>query len=164
MQLTGLMTATCLAVSLHSTTLFAQRADNAAPVFDFESENIAWALAQIESGHFKNPDFAKGSSGEVSRFQILPKVWRAYSPSRNYTDPELAWRVAYQILKDRKDWFVSATGRSPTAFDLYVMWNKPGVYSRVRFDRQGLPRKLREVAERFENLVFASRDIKLTWN
>ena len=116
---------------------------------------IRWALAQIESGHFDNPDQARGSSGEVSRFQIMPEVWRSYTKSRNYTNPGVAWNVAHRILKEREAWFIRGTGRHPGPFDLYVMWNKPGLYERVDFNRGRLPKQLREVANRFENLVSA---------
>ncbi|MBI4661018.1 MAG: hypothetical protein HY735_19465 [Verrucomicrobia bacterium] len=118
---------------------------------------VQWALAQIESGHFRNPDKAKGSSGEVSRFQIMPEVWREYTQSRNYSNPIVAWSVAQRILKERETWFVRATGRRPSAFDLYVMWNKPGLYERLGFNPRRLPQKLRDVAVRFENLVHAIR-------
>ncbi|MBI2947407.1 MAG: hypothetical protein HYY23_07160 [Verrucomicrobia bacterium] len=118
---------------------------------------IQWALAQIESGHFRNPDTAKGSSGEVSRFQIMPSVWRSYSKSRNYSNPIIAWNVARQILAERESWFVRATGRRPSAFDLYVMWNKPGLYEKVGFNPRRLPQKVREIAGRFENLVHTLR-------
>ena len=113
--------------------------------------------SQIESGHFENPDQARGSSGEVSRFQIMPEVWRSYTKSRNYTNPGVAWNVAFRILKERQAWFIRRTGRHPSAFDLYVMWNKPGLYERVDFNRGRLPKQLREVANRFENLVLAMR-------
>ena len=118
---------------------------------------IQWALAQIESGHYRNPDNVKGSSGEISRFQIMPEVWRSYTRSRKYSNPEVAWTVAQQILTERESWFVRATGRRPSAFDLYVMWNKPGLYERVDFDPVRLPPRLRDVANRFENLVLAIR-------
>ncbi len=125
-------------------------------------EKISWALAQIESGHLKNPDEAQGLSGEVSRFQILPEVWKSYSRSKSYSDPRVAWHVARQILKDREDWFIAATGHPPTAFDLYVMWNKPGLYERLEFNRKRVPYRLRDVAERFENLVHDRSDLRVS--
>lgn len=117
---------------------------------------LRWALASIESGHLKNPDHAQGAAGEVSRFQILPRIWRQYSASRDYKNPQTAWIVAQRILQDRQDWFYRATGRQPSPFDLYVMWNKPSVYERVNFDRRKLPDSVRARASRFENLVRAS--------
>lgn len=124
-----------------------------------DSDTIRWALAQIESGHLKNQDAAKGASGEVSRFQIMPEVWRNYSESRNFKNPVVSWNVAYKILQDRYSWFLRSAGREPSAFDLYVMWNKPGLYGRVDFDPNRLPLRVRDVATRFENLVesFQSR-------
>lgn len=116
-------------------------------------DTIRWALAQVESGHLKNQDAAKGASGEISRFQIMPKIWKDYSRSRNFKNPTIAWSVAFRILRDRHSWFISSTGREPTPFDLYVMWNKPGLYGRLGFDPQKLPRRLRDVATRFSNLV-----------
>ena len=123
---------------------------------------IEWALAQIESGHLRNPDLAKGASGEVSRFQIMPAVWKSYSRSRNYSNPQVAWSVAHRILKDRQNWFISATGREPAPFDLYVMWNKPGLYERLAFNRKRLPRTLADIARRFETLVTGEHVMKLS--
>jgi hypothetical protein len=134
----------------------------AVPASILSQAPIEWALAQIESGHLKNPDIARGASGEVSRFQIMPVVWKSYSNSRSYSNPAIAWSVASRILKDRHDWFVRGTGRQPAAFDLYVMWNKPGLYQNVAFDRKRLPRQLREVASRFENLVHSDYSVHLT--
>lgn len=118
---------------------------------------VQWALAQIETGHFKNPDTTKGTSGEISRFQIMPEIWKEYTRSRNYSNPSVAWNVAQQILREREAWFVRATGRRPSAFDLYVMWNKPGLYERVDFNPRRLPQRVRDVARRFENLLQAIR-------
>ena len=115
--------------------------------------SVQWALAQIESGHLKRPDTARGNSGEVSRYQILPKTWRLYSHSRNYSDPVIAWTVARKILCDRQEWFTRLAGRAPTAFDLYVIWNKPSVYQRIGFEPHRLPSRIRDVARRFSNLV-----------
>jgi hypothetical protein len=123
---------------------------------------IEWALAQIESGHLRYPDRARGAAGEVSRFQIMPAVWKDYSKSKNYSNPAVAWSVARRILKDRHDLFVQASGRPPTAFDLYVMWNKPGLYQRVAFNRNRLPKSLRDTASRFENLVHSEDPVRLS--
>lgn len=115
------------------------------------------ALAELESGHLRFPDRAKGSSGEVSRFQILPSIWRQYSRSRRYTDPGEAWKVARQILYERQQLFVEATGRLPSPFELYLLWNKPGLYESVEFDAARLPSKLTNRASRFQNLTLVNR-------
>lgn len=150
----------CSAVALQAA---ANRPDEKTASLSREARGpIEWALAQIESGHLKNPDQARGTSGEVSRFQIMPKVWKSYSRSRNYSNPEVAWSVARRILQDRQAWFTSATGREPAPFDLYVMWNKPGLYERAAYNRKRLPRSLTDVAKRFETLVSGEHVMKLT--
>ena len=44
-----------------------------------------FALGMIETG---NDDLEIGGLGEVSRYQIMPSVWRHYSNSHRYHDPE----------------------------------------------------------------------------
>lgn len=128
--------------------------------FELDEGIVRRALGDIESGHLKHPDLAKGRSGEVSRFQIMPYVWRQYSRSANYSNPVEAWQVARQVLKERGRWFLRVTGRTATAFDVYVLWNKPGIYERVGFDRSRLPLQVRDRALRFENLVGGYRQVQ----
>ena len=92
----------------------------------------------------------------------MPDVWKRYTRSRNYSNPEIAWTVANRILNSRRTWFVRATKREPTPFDLYVMWNKPGLYEQVGFEARRLPPQLREVARRFENLVNRENVLQMT--
>ena len=157
MRLLMFIVLVCLGLPVQAAILSAPPPETGAEIAVLGTAPIRWALAQIESGHFRNPDTAKGSSGEVSRFQIMPEVWRAYTRSRNYSNPGVAWNVAQQILRERETWFVRSTGRQPSAFDLYVMWNKPGLYERLDFNPRRLPQKVRDVAGRFQNLVFAMR-------
>ena len=98
-------------------------------------------------------DRLRGNSGEVSRFQIMPEVWRRYTRSRNYENPEIAWTVAERIIQDRRQWFYAATGREPSATELYLLWNKPGHFSAVRFSPQRVRPHFKERAERFANLL-----------
>ena len=66
----------------------------AAPAMSF------WAaLAEIESG---GNDYAVGNVGEVSRYQIRPEVWRAYSSSRRYHDPAVALPIAEKYMAKLK--------------------------------------------------------------
>jgi hypothetical protein len=120
---------------------------------------IREALEQIETGATSPlrsaADLLVGSNGEVSRFQILPSVWHEITDSIDYHDPELAWSVAEQILEGRKEQFRLATGREPDAFDLYVIWNAPGRYSRCGYARDKIHWLIRSRAERFANLVEA---------
>src|SRR5262245_12880856 len=83
-------------------------------------------LAEFESGATSSAhstaDLKIGRSKEVSRFQILPLVWRQYSKSRQYTNPEIAWTVAERILQDRHGDFRRSTGRDWNYRELYLMW------------------------------------------
>ncbi|HSH94501.1 MAG TPA: hypothetical protein VK968_10180, partial [Roseimicrobium sp.] len=77
------------------------------------------SLAMFESGATAPfagaSDRMRGASGEVSRYQIMPDVWRRYSSSRDYANPEVAWSVAKVILNERIAQFKEATGRQPSA-------------------------------------------------
>src|ERR1019366_231635 len=52
-----------------------------------------FALGMIETA---NNDEEIGGAGEVSRYQIMPSVWRYYSDSRSYQDPDVSLEVAQQ--------------------------------------------------------------------
>jgi len=109
------------------------------------------ALAQIESG---GNDRVIGRAGEVSRYQIMPGVWRAYSRSRRYQDPVEAARVATLHLGALAAYYRANTGRQATNFDLYVLWNtRAGYYARHGFDRGRIARAVWMRAQRFANLV-----------
>lgn len=115
------------------------------------------ALAQFETGATQPTacagDLAVGSHKEISRFQILPAVWREYSRADNFHDPNAAWLVTKKILQDREVEFRRATGREWDAVDLYVMWNAPGVYRRAHWDRAKVSRVVLERAKRFANIM-----------
>jgi hypothetical protein len=114
------------------------------------------ALAMLESGAAAPQrgaaDKLRGGSGEVSRFQIMPEVWRQYSSSREYDNPEVAWGVAQRILADRTRWFQEKTGRQPTPSELYLLWNRPGYFQTKGFALQRVAPLYKERAERFANL------------
>ncbi len=97
-------------------------------------------------------DKMRGSHGEVSRFQIMPGVWRQYSPSRDYDNPEVAWDVAQRVLQDRTRWFRAANRRDPDALELYLMWNKPGHFEAAGFDVKRVKSLFKQRAQRFANL------------
>src|SRR4051812_7562308 len=82
------------------------------------------ALAEFETGATRPTlcaaDRIVGSRSEISRFQILPVVWRQYSLSRNYCDPEMAWNVAIKILNEREQLFRQATKREWDYVDIYL--------------------------------------------
>ncbi len=94
----------------------------------------------------------RGTNGEVSRFQIMPSVWRQHSQSRDYDNPEVAWEVAQQVLQERSRWFSAANGRAPDAAELYLMWNKPGYFAAAGFDVKRVKTLFQQRAQRFANL------------
>lgn len=109
------------------------------------------ALGMIESG---NNDRARGVAGEVSRFQIHPSVWQAYTRSKAYHDPQVAAQVAERHWRFLARYFHSRTDRVPTDFDMYVLWNtRWGYYRRRGFDPDRVDPRIAARAARFVNLV-----------
>jgi hypothetical protein len=108
------------------------------------------AISMIETG---NNDWAVGQAGEVSRYQIKPLVWKRYSHSTAYTDAELSTWVADQHMAYLEQLFQRRTGRQPTDFDRYVLWNAgPNYYARVGFSADRVNTVIRDRASRFVNL------------
>src|SRR5260221_3092746 len=119
--------------------------------------SIRESLAEFETGTtssaFCAGDQMIGRSKEVSRFQIMPEVWRHYSKSRDYTNPSIAWEIAERVLQDRQETFRRVTGRNWNYLELYLMWNAPGAFARASFNPGKVSRIIRERAERFANLA-----------
>jgi hypothetical protein len=112
---------------------------------------LFFALGMIESG---NDDLGIGRGGEVSRYQIHPSVWKAYSTSTDYRNPEVSAQVARQHWNYLTNYFREYAGREPTPFDMYVLWNtRFGHYARKGFDPARLSSLIRDRAHRFVNLV-----------
>jgi hypothetical protein len=108
------------------------------------------AISMIESG---NNDWAVGEAGEVSRYQIMPRVWKRYTSSTAYHDAEMSARVASRHLHQLEESFRQRTGREPTDFDRYVLWNGgPTYYAKIGFSSARVHRVIRERAKRFVNL------------
>jgi len=108
------------------------------------------AISMIESG---NDDFAVGGAGEVSRYQIKPRVWRAYTTLKGYHDQALSGWVAAQYLSALENAFQKRAGRPATDFDLYVLWNAGlNYYDRIGFSTRRVRPVIRERAQRFVNL------------
>lgn len=96
------------------------------------------ALSALESGH---RPAAIGPAGEVSRFQVLPRIWRAHRGGNPRSDSE-AIRVASEIMRQR------TRGCEVAPRDWYLLWHCPGRYRRGTVTRADV-----ELAERFENLA-----------
>jgi len=108
------------------------------------------AIGMIESG---NNDRAIGKAGEVSRYQIMPRVWRNYSASRAYHNVGVSRRIAEKHLENLEQTFRERTGREATDFDRYVLWNAgPSYYGRIGFSAARVHPVIRERAQRFVNL------------
>jgi hypothetical protein len=110
-----------------------------------------YALGMLETG---NNDRAIGGAGEVSRFQLMPSVWKCYSNSRHYHDVDVALEVARQHWTALCNYFRTRTNREPTDFDMYVLWNtRQGYYASRGFDPARVNPVIRDRAQRFVNLV-----------
>lgn len=107
------------------------------------------ALAQIESG---NNDHALGLAGEISRYQIKPRVWHRYAPaSANWRNAEQSLPIAKAAMRDRCAAFQRTFRRPPTDFEFYVLWNAPG---QIRKPSATVMKR----AQRFCNLVNSDSD------
>lgn len=105
------------------------------------------ALSQIET---RDNDNAIGAAGEISRYQVKPRLWRRYTRSdADWKNPTVALTAAQRIMKDRCVHFERSYNRQPTDFEFYILWNAPAQVDRPR-------KAVRERAERFCRLV--SRD------
>jgi hypothetical protein len=104
----------------------------------------------IETG---DNDAAIGRFGEVSRYQIKPRIWQCYSQSKAYRDASVSAAVAGRHLASLEQTFRARTGREPGDFDLYVLWNAgPTYYARVNFSAKRVHHIIRERAQRYANL------------
>lgn len=124
-----------------------------------KAEPLRYALGLFESGaeSFQrgHSDYKRGNSGEVSRYQIMPDVWKRYSKNHDYHNPTVAWEVAERILTDRVNDFRDRMHRDPNATELYLLWNKPGHFSAARFSLKRVDRHYLARAQRFANLYGA---------
>jgi len=110
-----------------------------------------FALGMIETG---NDDRMIGQAGEISRYQLSPPVWKSYSRSMDYRNPDVSWQVARRHWNFLAAYFKEKTGRQPTDFDMYVMWNtRYGYYAHKSFSPRQISPIVEERAQRFVNLV-----------
>jgi hypothetical protein len=114
-------------------------------------ERRRYALSMIETG---GDDLEIGHAGEVSRYQIMPSVWRHYSDSQSYHDPETSSAVAQCHWSALYDGFKQQAHREPTDFDMYVLWNTHyGYYAKRDFNPDRLNVTIRDRAQRYVNLI-----------
>jgi hypothetical protein len=129
-------------------------AGNGTPVADNPGvldKRRQFALGMIETG---NDDREIGGLGEISRYQIMPSVWRQYSSSRSYQNPGASLEVARRHWSALYARFKQQIHREPTDFDMYVLWNtRYGYYASRGFKPSRLDAVVRDRAQRFVNLV-----------
>jgi hypothetical protein len=98
------------------------------------------ALGMLETG---NDDYAIGSKGEVSRYQIMPDIWpKCLDPH----DPELARHMAQALMTARVRWFQKQFGIEPGPYNWALLWHCP---HRIKHPTASD----RDYANRFVNLV-----------
>lgn len=118
------------------------------------------AISMIETA---DRDWVVGAAGERSRYQIMPKVWNAYTSSREYRNPQLARAVAERHLASLEETFLKATGREASDFDRYVLWNGgPTYYAKINYDAKRVHPVIRERAERYVNLRHMKQNLMPT--
>jgi len=93
----------------------------------------------------------------------MPKVWSAYTSSREYKNPQLARAVAERHLTSLEETFFKATGREASDFDRYVLWNGgPTYYAKINYNAKRVHPVIRERAERYVNLRHMKQDLMPT--
>jgi hypothetical protein len=128
----------------------AQIADNADSALVPDSRRLL-ALSMIETG---TNDREIGGDGEVSRYQLSRAVWKSYTTSQDYADPEVSLQVAWQHWSYLANYFKQKTGREPDDYDMYVLWNtRFGYYAHRGFSRHEISPVVQDRAQRFVNLV-----------
>ena len=109
------------------------------------------ALGMVETG---NNDREIGGLGEISRYQIMPSVWKQYSQSQYYQNPNVSLMVAQLHWSKLYAAFKKQAQREPSDFDMYVLWNtRYGYYASKGFNPARLSPAVHDRAQRFVNLV-----------
>lgn len=120
------------------------------PAITLDAKRL-YALGMIETG---NDDRAIGRAGEISRYQLAPPVWKSYSRSMDYRNPNVSLQVARQHWSYLAAYFKEKSGRTPDDFDMYVMWNtRGGYYASKGFSKNLICAVVQDRAQRFVNLV-----------
>lgn len=120
------------------------------PLCGFGMDRLS-ALSMLETG---NDDYAVGSAGEISRFQVKKAEWRTVTNSANYSDYETARKVMVQLMDKRIHAFEEHFGRKPTDFEFYALWNAP-----AQAMNGHISRAVAERCQRFANLCERDRKV-----
>jgi len=121
-------------------------------------ENTPWikALAMIESG---DRGSVIGKKGEVSRYQIMPSVWKSINlhpySVHFWTPTSTSAQVAYIHMSNYSAVLGNKYNRRPTAAEFYCAWNL-GITKfggKYKFEVDKCPLSVRNRAYRFRNLV-----------
>ena len=117
----------------------------ASPTLDLYLE----AISEIESG---GRDNVVGAAGEVSRYQILPAVWRATTKlpiERAAYRKGTAKAIARKILIARMREFERRFGRNPGASEIWLLWNAPTMV----YEKQLIDARRQVIADRFAGII-----------
>jgi hypothetical protein len=118
-----------------------------------ELEDRLDALSLTES---KNCDSARGRLGEISRYQIFPKIWRQFHRKvgkNDWLNQKIARRVARQIAISRILAFVVGVGRRPSHQEFYALWRIPSFFRRVDWNYNEVPCSIQETANWFAQKI-----------
>lgn len=112
------------------------------------------AIATIESG---NNDKAVGRLGEISRYQIRPTTWAAYSKSKEYSNPVVAKEVALSFLKRI---YAMLPAKSRTMRDVLVCYNWGiGNYRKVKFNYTKVPKQVKTYVNKVTKLYATKKQL-----
>jgi hypothetical protein len=114
------------------------------------------ALGEFETGakgnHLQKADFKVGKHKEVSRYQILPRIWKIYAKKYDPKNPEIARTITIRILNERINLFYSKTGRVPQPEEIYALWNAPTNLFKANYNFRLLSKVVKERSLRYKNL------------
>lgn len=113
------------------------------------------ALSHIES---RGNDAAVGKAGEVTRYQICPKLWKESllgfkTLVARPQDDRVARLVASDIWHKRVIAFTLKHNRQPDLEELYLLWHRPARVLKPKPVERKRARAFAEVYRKIENIV-----------
>jgi hypothetical protein len=96
----------------------------------FGQSSMERRLECLSAVETQDNDSAIGKSGEISRYQITPSVWRRATklPLLEAVNPFTAKNVATAVWEARISHFIRLNNLQPTDFEAYALWSRPAVY------------------------------------